>query len=80
MSVNERIFPDSLVISQLTDWEILSAFTYCNKVIKKETFLMKEEFYDLCFFFFDGDEDTTALILQKVKKLYLDEYFKRHCN
>jgi hypothetical protein len=80
MSVNERIFPVPLVISQLNDWEILSAFTYCNKVIKKETFLMEEEFYDLCFFFFDGDEDATTLILQKVKKLYLDEYSKRHCN
>ena len=41
---------------------------------------MEEEFYDLCFFFFDGDEDATTLILQKVKKLYLDEYSKRHCN
>jgi len=81
MSVkNERIFPDPLIISQLNDWEILSAFTYCNKVIKKESFFMEEEFYDLCFFFFNGDEDETNLILQSVKKLYLDEYLKRHCN
>ena len=75
---NERVFPQ--FVSQLTDWEILSAFTYCNKVLHREDFLFEEEFYDLCFFFFDGDEQETERILESVKKLYLDEYSKRHAN
>lgn len=75
---NERVFPQ--FISQLNDWEILSAFTYCNKVLKKEDFLFEEEFYDICFFFFEGDEEQTIDVLETVKKLYLQEYSKRHAN
>ena len=75
---NEKVFPQ--FISQLTDWEILSAFIYCNKILKREDFILQEEFYDLCFFFFEGDEEETVKVLETVKELYMKEYSKRHAN
>ena len=74
----ERISPD--VISQLNDWEILSSLIFITKVLKKETFQFQEEFYDMCCFFFDGDEDMTINILQYIKEIYFNEYSKRHSN
>jgi hypothetical protein len=74
----ERISP--AWISQLTDWEILSAFSYCTKVLKRESLLFEEEFEDICFFFFDGDEDLTKKTLEEIQKIYTREYSKRHSN
>lgn len=74
----ERISPE--IVSQLSDWEILSSLIFVNKVLEKETLQFQEEFYDMCFFFFDGDEDMTTNILKYVKQIYFNEYSKRHSN
>lgn len=75
---NERIFPK--FVSQLTDWEILSAFTYCSRVYKREDIDSILEYEEMCHFFFDGNEHELNSTLETIKKQYLTEYSKRHCN
>lgn len=74
----ERISPE--IVSQLNDWEILSSLIFVSKVLEKETLEFQNEFHDMSFFFFDGDEDITTTILKYIKLLYFNEYSKRHIN
>lgn len=67
-------------ISQLSDWEVISSFSYCNMILKRETLFSAIEFESICFFFFDGDEDATYEVLEETRSLYLLEYSKRHAN
>lgn len=62
----------------LTDWEILSAISYCNNVVCKTNYA--GELMDISFFFFDGDERAALAALKEVKELYVEEYLKRHAN
>jgi hypothetical protein len=67
-------------ISTLSDWEILSAIAYCNKLTTRTSLKFEEEFLDMCFFFFDGDEIDTFNSIKTVKDSYIQEYAKRHAN
>ena len=67
-------------ISQLTDWEILSAYKYCNMILDKESVHAQIEFDDMCFFLFDGNKKITSLAIEEAKKIYCEEYSKRHIN
>ena len=78
MKVKKRISQE--FISQLSDWEILTAFTYTDRILKRENSMFENEFNDLCFFFFDGDVKSTILSLQEVKELYTKEYSTRRQN
>jgi hypothetical protein len=78
MRVKSRPFP--YVVTQLSDWEILSAYSYCRKLLNPQTPLDIEEFEDICFFFFDGDVNETIETLKEVQKIYTDEFSKRHIN
>ena len=64
----------------LDDWEILSAISYCNNVFNKKTTAHRDEFVDICFFFFDGNEKAATDSLKQVIDLYKEEYSKRHAN
>lgn len=67
-------------ISQLDDWEIISAYSYANSLITRKSFLAKEEFEDLSFFFFDGDSKMATLALEEAKQIYTSIFSKRHSN
>jgi hypothetical protein len=67
-------------LSQMSDWEILNAYIYAAKVLRRETLAESEEFKTISFFFFEEDENSTIRAFEKIKKLYFDEYLKRHCN
>lgn len=67
-------------ISTLSDWEILSAIAYCNKLTERTSLKFEEEFLDMCFFFFDGDEIDASNSIESVKDSYMQEYAKRHAN
>ena len=78
MKVKKRISQE--FVAQLSDWEILTAFTYTDRILRRENSMFEEEFNDLCFFFFDGDVKSTLQSLQEVKELYIKEYSIRHQN
>ena len=75
---NEKISQSFL--NQLSDWEIISAFSYTKMLIKKEDFLAKEHFEDISFFFFDGDEKLANEYLSDISEVYINTYFNRHLN
>jgi hypothetical protein len=67
-------------VELLSDWELLHGFSFCQEMIEgtsEEAFL---EFHQICNFFHSGDEQATLQTIQLVKKIYKDEYDKRHCN
>jgi len=78
MKVEKRFFP--IFISHLSDWDIISAFSYCNKITYRETPIFQAEFRDICEFFFDGNENEALSALEECKKIYTEEISKRHCN
>ena len=64
----------------LSDWEILSALTYCNKVIERKTEEYRAEYSNMCFIFFNGDEKAMLQSINEIRALYLTEYSNRHIN
>ena len=76
---NERI-SQQYYYPSLNDWEILSAISYCNSILDKKTLVHEAAFVDMCFFFFNGNEKATINSLIEVKRLYEEEYSKRHSN
>lgn len=66
--------------ASLSDFELISASMYCRKLINRKDNSSLKEFNDLVFFFFDDNTETAIKTLQKIDKIYQDEYFKRHCN
>lgn len=75
---NKRI--SQFYFPNLSDWEILSAVKYCNKVIEKKTAEYKEEYFNMCLFFFNGNEEIMLKSINEVKSLYIEEYSNRHIN
>jgi len=67
-------------ISQLTDWELISAYSFCNKLLNPRTFLEREEFEDICFFFFESDFMEAQNTLYDIREMYIKEFNKRHLN
>ena len=76
---NKRIAVESYV-KFLSDTEILSAAFFCKKLVDREDKLSREEFSDICFFFFDGDEKATEIALGGILDMYFNEYMSRRIN
>ncbi len=64
----------------LDDWQLISSISYCNSILNRKTEFHKTEFFDMCFYLFDGDEKRAMDSLIEVKQLYEKEYLKRHSN
>lgn len=64
----------------LSDWEILSAITYCNKVVERRTPEYEEEYFNLCLLFFNGNEQALIETVTDMIDLYMKEYSNRHIN
>ena len=67
-------------LSFLNDWEVLSAYSFTKKLLEKKSLYFEEEFGDISFFFFDGDDEMTTAVLQQILETYRIEYSKRHLN
>ena len=79
MSVKARKF--SLpIVSQLSDWELIIAYSYCKRLLDPQNPQEIEDFEDLSFFFFEGETKITSQVLGFIKKMYIEEYEKRRCN
>lgn len=78
MDVKDRVSVEYM--KSLSSSEILFTFIYCKKLIEREAFLFKEEFDDINFFFFDGDENLTVEVLTTIKNMYYKEYILRRLN
>jgi hypothetical protein len=50
----------------LSDEEILSAVTYCKKVLDRKDLIFIEEFNDICFFFYESDIKTTEKSINEI--------------
>lgn len=66
--------------STLTDFELISAFAYCNKVLKHENAFFANEFLTVCSFFFDSDKIHATEILNEMMIMYKKIYLNRHLN
>lgn len=76
--VDQERISDSF--SHLNNGEILSTAIHCKKLIARKGNLYIEEFEDISFFFFEGDNAKTIEYLETVYKNYSDEYMKRISN
>lgn len=61
----------------LNDFELISAISYCRKLIQNQ---YNSEFEDFCTFFFDGNIQEANSIISNVCTIYENEYFRRHAN
>ena len=77
--MNTRIISQSY-ISQLSDWEIISAFIFCNDILQQKDPDSIEEFKSMCLFFFDNKKESAIESIKDVQRLYQKEYQKRHIN
>jgi hypothetical protein len=77
MVKRESIFQN---FTDLTDWEIISAFTYCKKTKERKTPMFEKEFFTLCVFFFEGDLDSAEQSLDEIMIYYRKEFSKRNSN
>lgn len=66
--------------SGLSNWELISAFSYCKKTRERETLQFKREFHTLCHFFFDGDVKGAEQALDEIMAFYTQEFSKRNSN
>jgi hypothetical protein len=64
----------------LSDNEILSAIAYCKRILEREDVVSKEEFKDICFFFYDNDVSLTEKSLKEIIDMYNQEYMRRRLN
>lgn len=74
----ERI--SKFYVPHLSDGEILSAVTYCKRVLDRKDLIFIEEFNDICFFFYEGDAKATEKSINEIIELYTKEYMKRRIN
>lgn len=66
--------------TDLSDWEVISAFSYCKKTKERKTPVFEKEFFALCVFFFDGDIDSAEQSLDEIMEYYRREFSKRNSN
>jgi hypothetical protein len=64
----------------LSDEEILSAITYCKRILDRKDLVYIEEFNDICFFFYEGNIENTEDSIKEILDLYTVEYMKRRSN
>ena len=64
----------------LDDIELISAISYCRKLIGQKDDTAVREFKDLVSFFFEDDKLSAIKTLQKIEKIYRNEFSKRHQN
>ena len=80
MIVKDEKFLTENYAKSLSDDEILSTIIFCKNLIEKKDLLSTEEFLDICFFFFDGDETFAKITLCEIKNMYVKEYMQRRIN
>ena len=75
---HERI--SKFYFPHLKDEEILSALTYCKKILSRADEISQEEFNDICFFFYENDLKATEDSLKDIITMYTNEYMLRRIN
>lgn len=68
------------IISELSDWELISSYSFTKNILNKTNRLFAEEHDDIAFFFFNDDKKMTVDVLNNVLKSYASEYIKRRQN
>jgi hypothetical protein len=77
MVKRESIFQN---FTDLSDWEVISAFSYCKKTRERKTHTFEKEFFALCIFFFDGDISSAEQALDEIMVYYTNQFSKRNSN
>lgn len=67
-------------ISFLSDWELVSALSFCNKILDPSTVEELVESESICMFFFEGDEEMSKFMMSRIRDTYMKEFTKRRYN